>query len=69
MKASLAPAQWTQDVNIKNGELVMQFVEEKVKAAVEAARVAGTIAASALNSLHASASISGSDSTVLNGQI
>jgi hypothetical protein len=62
LKASLPSSQWAHESAIKDADIRMQFIAEKVKAAIGAAQIAGTIASSALNALHASASASDSSS-------
>lgn len=60
LKASMAPAEWEQQTRLKNADWIMEEIKAKVQAAIAAAQSMGTQAASALNSLHASAGISGS---------
>lgn len=60
LKSGQIPAQWYQDANLKNGDLQMEYVKTRVQAATEGARVAGTMAAAALNALHASVGINNS---------
>ena len=62
MKAALPNSEWTQQARIKTAELKTEELKTRVGAAVSAAQSLGTQAASALNSLHASASVSGSTS-------
>lgn len=62
IKSLQIPAQFNQEANIKNGELKLGWLDEQVKAAAEAARVLGTLASAALNSLHATAQVSAQSS-------
>lgn len=66
LKAATVPAEMDQQSRIKNAELVMALIKERVDAAVAAAQSMGTQAASALNSLHAAASVNGAGGTHVN---
>lgn len=66
LKASMPAAEWTQQARVKNAELVMEDIKNRVNAAVSAAQSLGTQAASALNSLHASANVSGATNNGVN---
>lgn len=63
LRAQQPNAEFAQRAREKNAELIMEEIKTRVSAAISAAQSLGTQAASALNSLHASASVSGSGST------
>lgn len=63
MKARMPTVEWDQQARIKNADYKLEDRKLRVDAAVAAAQSMGTQAASALNSLHASANISGSGGT------
>ena len=62
LRAQQPNAEFEQRAREKTADLVMEEIKTRVGAAVSAAQSLGTQAASALNSLHASASVSGSGS-------
>ena len=66
MQALQIPGSWDQEARIKNGELLMTDAKLRVDAAIAAAQSLGTQAASALNSLHVAASVSGSANNGVN---
>lgn len=63
LRAQQPNAEFAQRAHEKTADLAMEDIKTRVGAAVSAAQSLGTQAASALNSLHASASVSGSGST------
>jgi hypothetical protein len=62
LKASLSNAEFAQQAELKNKDYRMEKAKLRVDAATEAAKSLGVQAASALNSLHASAGLSQSQS-------
>ena len=62
LKASMPGAEWNQQTRIHNADLTMEEIKQRTAAAVSAAQSLGTQAASALNSLHVAAGVSGSTS-------
>lgn len=62
LKGLQTTPEYEQRTKEKNADLIMGEIKTRVQAAVAAAQSMGTQAASALNSLHASASVSGGSS-------
>ncbi len=60
LKAAMPNAEYQQQANSKNLDAKVQTIKNSVDAAVEAAKALATQAAALLNSVHTSASISGS---------
>lgn len=65
-RIAIANAESQTRVNELTAKLTVELLTAQVQAAIAAAHAAGTQAAAALNALHAQASISGNDSTVIN---
>lgn len=63
LKGALPAAEMEQQTRLKNAEMELSTLRNKVDAAIAAAQSMGTQAASALNALHASAGVSGGSST------
>lgn len=62
IRLAITDAELRQQANVKNMEAVLATIEERVKAALGAAQMAGSMAAAGLNAINASVGVSASDS-------
>ena len=62
VRLAITDAELRQQANVENMKAILATVEEKVKAAIAAAQMAGSMASAGLNAINASVGVSASDS-------